>query len=324
MKGLAVIGRADDSGLGEMTVEFCRHMDPEMILVWWADSRGQTRMERLPPGAKRRLIDPRQAVNEETFEEALAGMRCVVAFETFYHTAALNVAARIGAKTVLFPMWECTPGWSEPVDVLICLSQEDMKHYPTGVRAHWPISRLKFPPKRCEVPPRRFVHNAGSFGYYGRNGTKAVLTASLKVNDVAEIIVRCQEPIPADVACEHKAKILRGSFDGRYDDADVFVFPMRFPGLSLPLLEAASMRIPTLVLDLPEWSDYPEVMRIPSCGVDGFRIGYRPVTYHRPDVEALAYKIRALATGAVRPELPPEPNTWEAFREWFAGRVYDG
>ncbi len=81
-----------------------------------------------------------------------------------------------------------------------------------------------------------FVHNAGNGGLGGRNGTKELLEAMKWVKSPIKLIVRSQVKIEAynDPRIEYRI----GTFDDIWSEGDVFVFPEKFNGLSLPLQEA--------------------------------------------------------------------------------------
>ena len=316
MSKTLVIGRADASGLGRMTIEFCRHMQPGRVAVLNYQGRGPTDPA-LIPGS--RLVSPPSMANHHLLAELMAGMATVVGFETFYNPAVLARARVDGLRTILFPMWECSPPWSEEADELICVSRRDMQAYPRGRLMRWPIDPVRFTSEGFPVQPT-FLHNAGSHGYYGRNGTEFVLRAMGQCADLnaCRFRVRSLEAIPPNWERPSHVAIESGDVPlERLYAGSVFVFPMRFEGLSLPISEAAAVGMPTIVLDLPEWEDWPQELRVRVSGTVEHAIGVRRVTYANPDVDHLASIMRGIAEHRIEARRPPCPPSWKEFKMEF-------
>lgn len=175
---------------------------------------------------------PRQSV-VSTSEELLETCDTLIFFEEVWDWKIIVKAREKGIKTVLMPMYECTrsPLPYSP-DLILTPSPLDTRYYQEGrevvvpVEAQW---RLR---TKAEV----FVHNAGNGGLGGRNGTRELLEAMKQVKSPIKLIVRSQVPIPTvnDPRIEYRI----GQFDDIWSEGDVFVFPEKFNGLSLPLQEA--------------------------------------------------------------------------------------
>lgn len=159
----------------------------------------------------------------------------LIFFEEVFNWKIIVKAREKGIKTVLMPMYECTrfPLPYEP-DLILTPSDLDQQFYPQGVRINVPV----------EVPWKQrekalvFVHNAGNGGLGGRNGTRELLEAMKLVKSPIKLIVRSQVPIKEydDPRIEYRI----GTFSDIWSEGDVFVFPEKFNGLSLPLQEAFS------------------------------------------------------------------------------------
>ena len=318
---LAVIGRADCSGLATMTREFCREMRAGKALILSYATRGATDATGIENAT---VIEPNQLTLDFAMRW-LEGVDTLVGFETLYSTFVVSAAMKSKTRLVMFPMWECSPQYVDMCDLLIALSDRDAEHYKQSVRVEWPVSRERYMKSDVSYPPISFVHNAGSLGYHGRNGTEDIIAASRYLDGTnAMLFVRSGETLPA--SWQDRASIGSCVFSSDwvprerlYHNADVFVFPMRFPGLSLPLIEAAACRIPTIVADLPEWRSYPASMRVRVKGTVTHSIAGRRVEYASLDVDRLGEIMRALALGEQEALLPPEPQTWGNFREWWKG-----
>lgn len=175
----------------------------------------------------------------------------VLFFETPFLWELIPYCRSRGVKTVLMPMYECMPRvLPQTPDLFLCPSLLDLSYYPQG----------KYLPVPVEVPWRQrtkaevLVHNAGHGGLRGRNGTKELVEAWGYVRSSAKLILRSQEPlqVPASKMMGPYPIDLRiGTFpsDSLYSEGDVFVFPERFNGLSLPLQEARAAGMLVMATD---------------------------------------------------------------------------
>ena len=157
----------------------------------------------------------------------------IMFFETAFDWKLIPKARERGVKTVLMPMYECTPcPLPYSPDLILCPSDLDLRYFEQGRGVVVPVDvKWKLREKACV-----FVHNAGNGGLGGRNGTKELLEAMQYVKSPIKLIVRSQVPIKVynDPRIEYRI----GTFDDIWEEGDVFVFPEKFNGLSLPLQEA--------------------------------------------------------------------------------------
>ena len=171
----------------------------------------------------------------DTFQELLDKCDTVMFFETPFDWSYILQARAKGVKTVLMPMYECTnyPLIYQP-DVVLAVSDLDSQYYPDAERINVPVPKgIKWKQRdRAKV----FVHNAGNGGLGGRNGTKELLEAMEYVKSPIKLIIRSQVKIEEieDPRIEYRI----GTFDDIWEEGDVFIFPEKFNGLSLPIQEA--------------------------------------------------------------------------------------
>lgn len=322
-EGMCVIGRADASGLAAMTFDFCKAMRPERALIVNCSSRGRTHAEHIACDDVL-LVEMDDLANEKVLDRFLKGMKYVVGFETFYRKDVLKFAAARNVGTVLFPMWECTGAEYEACDAMVCVTDKDAAYYTDGIRIDWPMGNGFVHPRK-QNPPEVFLHNGGTFGYHGRNNTKEVVQASKALKGTnAEVFVRSIEEPESGWREDHENCHWRVECIPRkelYAGADVFVFPTGISGLCLPLLEAAFLGIPSIVMDLPQFRAWPEELKLRPAKVEAIPIGFRAVEYHRPDPGELGAILRALADGKLVPAPPPPPPTWRAFTASWEAKV---
>ena len=154
-------------------------------------------------------------------------------FENVFDWKIIVKAREKGIKTILMVMYECTPS---PLpycpDLILCPSKLDLEYYKEGREVVVPVDV----PWKLREKAKVFVHNAGNGGLGGRNGTKELLDAMQYVKSPIKLIVRSQVPIKEynDPRIEYRI----GTFSDIWNEGDVFVFPEKFNGLSLPLQEA--------------------------------------------------------------------------------------
>jgi hypothetical protein len=172
------------------------------------------------------------------------------AFETPFEWAIFNRCRELGKKSVLMPMFECEfkklP--SRP-DLIVNPSLLDQQYYPEGVFIPVPVTY----PWRKRERARVFVHNAGHGGLRGRNGTAELVEAMRLVTSPARLRLRAQESSrqywaagqlrdannhPVNLPNNIDLRIGTFPYETLFSEGDVFVFPEKFNGLSLPLQEA--------------------------------------------------------------------------------------
>lgn len=162
-------------------------------------------------------------------------------FETPFYLDIFKLAESVGVKTVLFPMYEITPFPMYP-DAFITTSDLDHQYYTKlypkvkSYRINIPVpSEIKWNKRKTA---KTFIHNSGNGGTYGRNGTNELIESMKYVKSPIKLIIRSQKPIeiPKDSRIEVINKSVK--FEDLWSSGDVFVFPEKFNGLSLPIQEA--------------------------------------------------------------------------------------
>lgn len=170
-----------------------------------------------------------------------------------------------GVKTAVCVMYECSPKkWPHEPDLYLCPSLLDFQYYPEGVKyIEGEADRIPtrafnsmFLPVPVDVPWKLrtkaevFVHNAGHGGLKGRNGTTELLKAInlLPRNHKAKFIIRSQKPLslkeldqPLFIpGIDERVRFVGDSvpYDELWNEGQIFIFPERHNGLSLPLQEA--------------------------------------------------------------------------------------
>ena len=215
---------ATDQGLGYLARDFYKNGLIDYVYIHEHSSRK----------SHKEWYSPESVV--PTREVLLEKSDIILGIETFFDWKIIPKAREKGKKTVLIPMYECTP-FPLPYqpDLILTPSDLDQDYYPEGTRIIVPVDTEALRP-RIRSKAEVFVHNAGNGGLGGRNGTAELLEALQYVSSPIKLILRSQVPlkVPNDPRIDYR----EGTFDDIWDEGDVFVFPEKFNGLSLPLQEA--------------------------------------------------------------------------------------
>lgn len=299
---ISIIGRADCSGLGYMTRDFCDHVPVDRALIIDRAGRGPTDIESIKAWGG--VLAPE--IRSQDLDYLLDKCDVLVGFETFYHPDVIPIAVERGVRTVMFPMWECSPPEVVGADFLFCVTREESRrfNYHRGlVRQNWPMESPPTWKAQARQRPLRVVANAGSGGFHDRNNVES-MRALLAMSERASNWTMRLNNFDPD----------RGRWE-QYAGADLFVHLQAFDGLSLPLLEAAACGVPSLVLDTPgNASLYPSQCRVHTNGRHEHEMMGQAVPYYRPNMNDLVRAIEQLA-GTVRIPPPPRPDTWAEFLE---------
>lgn len=170
-------------------------------------------------------------------------------WELIPHCRARNV------KTVIMPMHECMPAtWPcdehFAPDLILNPSALDQLCFPTGTQVTVPVDPSTW---RQRERARVFVHNAGHGGLKGRNGTIELMEAIKLAKSPAQFVIRCQEggPLMNIIPTDRRVGVVTRTLPAAelYAGGDVFIFPEKFNGLSLPLQEARAAGMLVMTTD---------------------------------------------------------------------------
>lgn len=270
MNKMAMIARADNSGLGTLSWEFARHLQPERVLVV-TNGVFKTFPERYG--------DHRMAANHplktDDFDYLLDGVDVVLSFETFYDWRIVDEARRRGVKTALVTMFEMSPErFPLTPDLLICPSTLDYEIMAErGQTIYLPIpldtERLRF---RKRKMAKLFVHTASHGGMNGRKGTQIFLDAiPLVKNPDAQFRIYSWKggyKVPDDPRIEFQTVEFQNYWQC-WREGDVLVYPQDYNGICLPISEAFASGMVIITTDMRPFSEW-----LPRAGLfspKGFR-----------------------------------------------------
>jgi hypothetical protein len=257
--------RGSNSGLGNMAWEFARQglIDKTLIV--------KRRMEVVFPD---RFINVREcwqdSISNEDTDWILDGIDTLLIFENEYQRGLTYKAHKRGIKVVVMPMHEGTP-WKEMyADIWLCPSSLEYDcNYAMGekIRINVPVNTdmviWKLREKAID-----FVHNTGRGGANLRNGTVELLASLDKSKQPFNLKIRSQLlPFAKD---DKRLTIDFKNIQNYWDlwiGGDVFIFPEKFNGLSLPVQEAFASGYAVMVADRKPFNEWlPKELLIPIEG----------------------------------------------------------
>lgn len=242
-----MIARADNSGLGTLSRMFFDNLSIHKVLIV-KNGAYQFFPERFPNFP---ITD--RSIESDKLDWLLNDIDILLTFETSYEPKVFQRAKKKNIKTFLMPMYECTSDLRVlgVPDVLLCPSRLDLQFY----QKYRAITKLVYLPvpvdtekivKRNIKSAKIFLHNAGHGGLASRNGTNELLAAIPMIKSDVKVVINSQRNINFN---HPKAEIRVGNILNYWDMwkyGDVFVFPHKFDGLSLPVQEALAAGMPVL------------------------------------------------------------------------------
>ena len=237
-----LVARSDVGGLGRLSYDFWKNIyeiNKELIVL----SGRMDNPMKYPKGVICSMGRP----TLEEIDEFLKDINMVLIMETPYNWNVVSEAKKRGIKVVIIPNYE----WSEPTpmvqpDLYLCPSKLDYDLFKKPKKyLPIPVNRDDFPFK-LRTKAETFVFNNGGGGTGGRNGFEELRQAIPLVKSDVNFIVRSQlivEPIEDNRV---KFELANKKPEELYAEGDVFLFPHKFDGLSLPIQEALSSGMPVI------------------------------------------------------------------------------
>ena len=276
---IGLIARADRSGLAVQTWEFWRHMSPVKTIVINPTWVGQDHRidHSMYPGS---VIMDSKPYPEESFiesniiEDFLDGLDIVFTCETPYNFWLFKRASELGVKTVLQYNYEFLYTLSNSrlpkPDLLAAPSLWNYeKVVGNKVFLPVPVNRSVLPfVQRKELGT--ILHCAGIPAAFDRNGTLTLIEAVRMLPRRIDIKVKIRSQYFFESFDDPRIEVIIDKPDRYYDlyqDEDVFVFPRKYGGLSLPLNEAASCGMAILSTNVSPQSSFLHE----RCLVDAFK-----------------------------------------------------
>jgi hypothetical protein len=279
---VGTLAYAVDQGLGILAKSFVDHGIVTDILV--VEHYSRPRRREWYPDAPTTPMNP---FNGQIARDFIRSMDAMLFFETPFDWSLLPFCKEHGIPTVLMPMYECMPtDLPHQPDWFICPSSLDQQHYPEkSTLIPVPVGV----PWKLRKTANVFVHNAGNLGLRCRNGTPELAAAMKHVKSPLQLIIRSQcgsmnNIIRSNPHLEQDSRVTIKIGTIPYEDlwveGDVFVFPEKFNGLSLPIQEARAAGMLVMSTDrFPVNTWVPPEPLIPTVGSEKARVGARTIEF---------------------------------------------
>lgn len=190
---------------------------------------------------------------QDLLTKFITDMDIMLFFETPFDWRLFDLCRKLGKKSILMTMYECTPKRITQClpDVFWCPSKLDFDVF-TVLDHNTPSYLVTVPTNPIEdVKPkgnkvRKFAHNGGYLGLRGREGTRELIKSLEYIQSDIELEIRTQENVEPEYinACykDKRVKYINGTMQHSklFEDIDCYIAPQKFNGLSYPLQEACT------------------------------------------------------------------------------------
>lgn len=257
---IGLIARDDAGGIAAQSIDFAKHLTPEATLVIQLGDkgRGHTTYNKWPNplylqtafGSKSWLTD--SAVVSHFVNQ----VDVILTIETFYGPLVHEVAQRAGTKTVRYVNPELYR--PELCDQEVLPSEWETHRFP---QAEIILQGVDAPKRNIKLRSdlKTVLHQAAP-AMLDRNGTNIFLDALSLTTYPLKVIIHgpldgIQKHMINQLTNKHDIHVMHGQKENRWDiyqtDIDLLIYPRRYGGNSLTLLEAAACGIPILTTNCP-------------------------------------------------------------------------
>lgn len=324
---VGMVARAEDRGLGILTWEFHRHLQPDRTLVidMGPLARGfEPHLDRYPDAT---VVPFDGATLPEAEVRAwLDGLDVLYSAETFYDWHLVEWAREAGVATVLHVMPEfyrhATEGELPHPDAVWAPTPWRLDSLPERTRlVPVPVATDRFTTRPEPTGQLRVLHVAGHRAAGDRNGTLQLAQALRRVREPMTVRLLTQDPRLPSMRTAPGVELVieaggRGDYWDLYADADVMVLPRRYGGLSLPVQEAMAAGLAVVMPDVSP-NDWWPTIRVPATSRGELNTPAGPVRLYAANPDRLARQLDHLASApsAVRVAQGKARN-WAARHSW--------
>lgn len=184
--------------------------------------------------------------NGPKVEAFIKSVDVMLFFETPFDWTVLTLCKKLGTKTVIVPMYECTPATIPVVpDKWICPSLLDVEYFPGSEFIPIPVPPIEW---QQRTVAKEFLHNGGHLGLRGHKGTLELLQAMQYVKSDLHLTVRSQDTVGLARIIQQVPKVVLDSpnltiesgavpYENLFKEYDVLIAPEKYNGCSLPMNE---------------------------------------------------------------------------------------
>jgi len=236
-----IIARDDITGLGIQSYELIKHLNFDKILTVKSNLETFTEYE----GKKVKNVTDRD------IKDLCKDIDLLFCVETPYNKNTYSIAKTLGVKTILQYNYEWLDYSFGYPDLFLSPTIWNYNNVPDKKKyIPFPVNRDNLPFK-LRRKANVFLHNAGDLkAGYDRNGTEILLKAIPLVKSDVKFVINSQKKLKIN---DSRVKVNVNTVKNYYElfnEGDVFLFPRRYGGLCLPLLEALSCGMPIIMPDI--------------------------------------------------------------------------
>ena len=262
---LGIIARSDNSGLGNQTRELVNMLNPTKIML--INSISFNKNKQHPEWYNGYDIQPvRGFPRNGDITSFLRGLDVVLTCETFNSNQFIDLARRVGVKTVLQYNYEYLDHLNRSdfalPDVFLGPSLWNFDHMTELFGSKTNVTYLPPPTdhtlfdkvreNNLSKNHNRILHIGGKAASEDRNGTKSVIDMLKYAEEDFKVVVRTQTPL--DIKCDDPRLVIDNtdseSREDMYDGFDAMILPRRYAGLCLPMNEALMSGLPVFMTDI--------------------------------------------------------------------------
>lgn len=299
---IGLLAYSTDTGLGNQTYEFYKHMKPAKTLVADLSSLNgmETHHDRFPDGKVVQGIPDCNAM-----QWLVEGVDLIFVCETPLNYCLFEKAKAAGVPVVLQYNYEfldylqrpnlippavlAAPSWWNKEDVIA-------RNIAPVVDLTVPVNDERIRPREITVC-RKMIHVAGKQAHMDRNGTLAFIQAAEKCGGKFEYVIYAQQLDDRTKRAIERASVdiqlieNLENYEDMYAEGDVLVLPRRYGGLCLPMNEALAAGMPVIMPDIsPNDQRLPKQWLVKANKADQF-MARTMIDVYSVDPNFLAFKM---------------------------------
>ena len=310
MKKIGLIGYSNNSGLGQVAVNFRRNLPLDSQFVIKHPVKDY-------PGEIYNIGIPHTLGTLEATEDQLnsyldiCSPEVVIVVETPFNFNFFKILHDKGIKVVLIPMIDSISierfiPYEKYIDLVINFTKVGQEIYEKrwsrcGIQLSYPVDTDIFNPDKLGFPTHIFLHSEGWGGAGFRKSTDLVFNAFRQLSYLHKDVTMLVNGQPQEQEHSQLQKGIKGvnirvvDFPEAiltYQGGRVCVFPSRREGLGLPVREAMACGLPVITTDAPpmnEWfpEDYPLLVKVQAQS----DLPYGDIPMYTPNVYDLMKKM---------------------------------
>jgi glycosyltransferase involved in cell wall biosynthesis len=263
---VGIVSRSDLTGLGVQTRNLVRLLNPDKIML--IDSTSFNGNEQHPEIYEGQNVTTTNGfASDNQVENWIKDLDVVISCEIFYNMRFVDIANRMGVKTLLASNWEFLdnlrdPSLTVPTKLIppSTWNIERTKNLFGNDRVQYlatPVFTNDFKEVRefnlNRTGKKRFLHVMGRQAIHDRNGTLDLVKSLQYTNADFELVIKAQSSKIPLTFTDSRITVDTSSPENEielYKDFDAMILPRRYGGQSLVMSEALCAGLPVIMTDI--------------------------------------------------------------------------